>query len=51
MGDKEEIILRLLESLNAGNSGYYDNRLHMAMYQYDQLVKNGIIKEERTETT
>ena len=47
--NKEKVILRLLESLNAGDSGYYDDRLHIAIYQYEQLIKQGIIKEvERT---
>ena len=49
MCNKEEVILRLLESLNVRNSCMYDDRLHQAIYQYEQLVKQVIInKIERT---
>ena len=45
---KEEIIYELLLSLNRGNSGYIDGRPRCAIEQYEQLVKNGIIKEDAT---
>ena len=44
---KEEIILQLVCSLNAGDSGYINDRVRYAIEQYEQLVKKGIIKEER----
>lgn len=43
---KEEIILQLVRSLNAGDSGYINDRARYAIEQYEQLVKKGIIKEE-----
>jgi hypothetical protein len=46
---KEEIILKLLFSLNAGNSGYIDDRVVYAIEQYERLVKEGIIVEENKE--
>ena len=45
--NKEEIILKLLESLNMGNSGYSSPancRVEMAIAQYNELVNNGVIK-------
>jgi hypothetical protein len=46
---KEEIILKLLLSLNAGNGEYVDDRVAYAIMQYDQLVRAGIIIEEDKE--
>lgn len=46
MNNKEEIILKLLASLNAGNSGYVQERVRYAIAQYNELVEKGIIKEE-----
>jgi hypothetical protein len=46
MNNKEDIILTLLTSLNAGNSGYVQERVHYAIAQYNELVEKGIIKEE-----
>ena len=43
---KEEIILQLVCSLNAGDSGYINDRVHYAIEQYERLVKKSIIKEE-----
>ena len=43
---KEDIILTLLTSLNAGNSGYVQERVRYAIAQYNELVEKGIIKEE-----
>ena len=43
---KEEIILRLVLSLNRGNSGGVYDRVGYAVHQYEQLVERGIIKEE-----
>ena len=44
---KEEIILQLVLSLNRGNSdGAYD-RVGYAVAQYEQMVKRGIIKEDK----
>ena len=43
---KEEIILKLLLSLNAGDSYYVDQRVNVAIEQYSKLVKKGIIVEE-----
>ena len=43
---KEEIILKLLLSLNAGDSYYVDQRVNVAIEQYEKLVKKGIIIEE-----
>ena len=43
---KQEIILRLVESLNRGNSGGAYDRVSYAVAQYDRLVAYGIIKEE-----
>jgi hypothetical protein len=42
---KQEIIMKLLISLNQGNSGYIVDRVQYATEQYEKLVKKGIIKE------
>ena len=44
---KQEIILRLVESLNRGNSGGAYDRVRYALAQYNQLVEAGIIKEDK----
>ena len=44
--NKAEIILELVKSLNMGNTCYYSDRVAMAIQQYDELVKRGIIKED-----
>lgn len=49
MDTKAKIIFDLVLSLNKGNSGYIDDRVAHAIYQYDQLVRAGIIKEENKE--
>lgn len=43
---KEEIILKLVLSLNAGDSYYVNQRVDIAIEQYNSLVDKGIIKEE-----
>jgi hypothetical protein len=43
---KEEIIVKLVCSLNAGDSGYINDRVRYAIEQYERLVKKGIIVEE-----
>lgn len=43
---RAEIILELVVSMNRGNSDYINDRVASAIYQYDQLVRSGIIKEE-----
>ena len=43
---KEEIILKLVCSLNAGDSYYEDQRVNVAIEQYEKLVKKSIIVEE-----
>jgi hypothetical protein len=43
---KEDIILTLLTSLNAGNSGYVQERVRYAIAQYNELVEKGIINED-----
>lgn len=42
---KEEIIYELVLSLNKGDSYYVDQRVDVALEQYNKLVENGIIKE------
>lgn len=42
---KEEIIYELVLSLNKGDSYYIDERVNVAMGQYDKLVEKGIVKE------
>ena len=44
---KEEIIYEILLSLNNGNSGYIDERVKYDIKQYEQLVEQKIIKEDR----
>ena len=44
---KEEIILRLVVSLNRGDSGGVYDRVNFAIKQYESLVKCGIIKEDK----
>lgn len=46
MNKKEDIVLTILASLNAGNSGYIQERVRYAIAQYNELVEKGIIKEE-----
>ncbi len=43
---KAEVILDLVLSMNKGNSGYSNDRVADACYQYQQLVRAGIIEEE-----
>ena len=43
---KEEIILRLVLSLNRGNTGGAYDRVNYAIARYERLVAAGIIKEE-----
>lgn len=43
---KEEIILKLVLSLNAGDSYYVNQRVDIAIEQYNMLVDKGIIVEE-----
>jgi hypothetical protein len=43
---KEEIIVKLVCSLNIGNSGYIGERVRYATEQYNNLVAQGIILEE-----
>ena len=44
---KQEIILRLVESLNRGNSCDVGDRVFYAVNQYKQMVACGIIKEDK----
>lgn len=44
---KEEIILRLVLSLNRGDSMSAELRVNMAERQYNQMVERGIIKEDK----
>lgn len=44
---KEEIVLQLVCSLNTGDSGYISDRVRYAIEQYGQLVKKGVIKEDK----
>lgn len=46
MDTKAKIIVELVCSFNAGDSGYINDRVHYAIEQYEQLVKKGIIVEE-----
>jgi hypothetical protein len=43
---REEIIYELVLSLNKGDSYYAMQRIDFAIDQYNQLVKNGIVKED-----
>ncbi len=42
---REEIIYELLLSLNNGNACYVDDRVRIAIDQYNDLVKQGIVTE------
>ena len=42
---KAEIILELVLSLNKSDFGFADKRVDYAINQYNQLVAQGIIKE------
>lgn len=44
MLDKETVILELVKSLNAGNTGYSQDRVKTAIQQYNQLVEYEIMK-------
>lgn len=44
---KEEIILRLVLSLNRGDSMSAELRVAMAERQYNQMVELGILKEDK----
>lgn len=43
--EKEEIIYELLLSLNNGNTCYVNDRVKLAISQYDELVENSVITE------
>ena len=43
---KEEIVYELVLSLNKGDSYYVDQRVDVALEQYNKLVEKGIVKEE-----
>lgn len=43
---KEDIIFQLLLSLNIGGSCYVQDRVWLAMQQYEKLKEYGIINEE-----
>lgn len=43
--EREEIIYELLLSLNNGNSSYVQDRVQLAINQYNALVGNKIITE------
>lgn len=43
--EKEEIIYELVLSLNNGNSSYVNERVELAIAQYNDLVENQIITE------
>ena len=43
---KEQIILELIKSLNQGNTSDYQDRVKMALKQYEQMVDYGIIEED-----
>lgn len=42
---KEEIVYELVLSLNKGDSYYVNQRVDVALEQYNKLVEKGIIKE------
>lgn len=42
---KEEIIYEMVLSLNQGNCRYAEDRVEIAMAQYEELVKEEIVKE------
>lgn len=43
---KEEIIYEILLSLNKGNCGYSDDRVRLAIQQYNSLVNKGLLREQ-----
>ena len=43
MNDRSQIILQILCSLNQGNTGYAQDRVNLAIQQYNQLVEHEII--------
>lgn len=45
---REEIIYELVLSLNNGNSSYVNDRVELAIDQYDKLVEKDIIKEDES---
>ena len=49
MSEQAKIILELLYSLNKGNTGYAQDRVSMAVSQYNQLVLENIIEGKRVE--
>jgi len=49
MKTREDIIYEILISLNQGNSGDINNRIQYAIEQYEELVSEGIIKEDKDE--
>ena len=44
MNDRIQIILQILCSLNQGNTGYSNDRVDVAIRQYNQLVDKEIIQ-------
>lgn len=44
MQDKQTIIIELVKSLNAGNTSYSQDRVKIAIQQYNQLVDYEIVK-------
>ncbi len=42
--DKVQIVLELVKSLNAGNCSYSNDRVDIAIKQYNQMVDAGIIQ-------
>jgi len=40
---KLDLVVELVKSLNQGNSGNADERVEMALYQYNQIEKEGLI--------
>ena len=49
MKTREDIIYELLISLNQGNSGDINHRIQYAIEQYEELVSEDIIKEDKYE--
>jgi len=43
MSETTKIILEILYSLNQGNTGYSQDRVNVAIQQYNQLVEHEII--------
>lgn len=42
---REEIIYELVLSLNKGNCSYSGDRVEMAIRQYNEFVRCGVVKE------